>query len=186
MAVVYRHMDDFGKTFYIGIGKSEIRAFDYSHRSDFWKRYANKYGVNSEILTKGISFNFAKELEILLISEYGRRDLGNGILVNMTDGGDGSVNCVVSEGTKIKMSESHKGKKFNKETRKKISKVRQGEGNGMFGKKPHNATVVYCEYLDKEFNTITSCAKELGISQSHLSYMILGKKENIYNVTKRH
>lgn len=184
MAVVYRHIDNFGKTFYIGIGKGEDRAFDYSHRSDFWKRYANKYGVNSEILINGISFDEAKELEVLLISEYGRRDLGTGVLVNMTDGGDGSINLVVSEETRIKMSESHKGKKSTKETRKKLSKIRQGNGNGMFGKRPHNATSVYCGYLDKEFKTITICAKELGISQSHLSNMLSGQKENIYNVIK--
>ena len=184
MAVVYRHIDNFGKTFYIGIGKSENRAFDYLRRSDFWKRYANKYGVSTEILTKGISFDRAKELEVLLISEYGRKDLGTGVLVNMTDGGDGSINLVVSEETRIKMSKSHKGKKFTKETRRKLSKIRQGKGNGMFGKRAANAITVYCGYLDKEFKTITICAKELGISQSHLSNMISGQKENIYNVTK--
>lgn len=90
MAVVYRHRDNLNNVFYVGIGKKESRAYDYLHRSNFWKRYSKKYGVNTEIIAENISYEDAKELEILLISEYGRRDLGKGMLVNMTDGGDGS------------------------------------------------------------------------------------------------
>ena len=126
MAVVYRHIDNFGKTFYIGIGKGEDRAFDYSHRSDFWKRYANKYGVSTEILTKGISFDKAKELEVLLISEYGRRDLGTGVLVNMTDGGEGSLGRKQSKEEKQKRANSNRGKKRSYITKKRMSESRKG------------------------------------------------------------
>jgi len=184
MAIVYRHRDNLNNVFYIGIGRNENRAFDYYHRSDFWKRYSKKYGVNTEIVATNIDYDTAKELEMLLISEYGRKDLGTGNLVNMTDGGDGTIGQIVSKETRSKMSKSHTGKKLKEETRLKLSVIRKGDGNGMFGKRPHNANRVYCGYLDKEFNTITSCAKELGISQSHLSYMIQGKKENIYKVSK--
>ena len=184
MAIVYRHRDNSNNVFYVGIGKNENRAFDYHHRSNFWKRYSKKYGVSTEIIAKDIDYDTAKELEMLLISEYGRRDLGLGNLVNMTDGGDGCVSTIVSKETRIKMRKSRIGKKSTEETKLKLSVIRKGEGNGMFGKNPHNASRVYCGYLDKEFNTITSCSKELGISQSHLSTMIQGKKENIYKVSK--
>jgi len=126
MAVVYRHIDNFGKTFYIGIGKSEDRAFDYLRRSDFWKRYANKYGVNSEILTKNVSYHQAKELEIALIDYYGRKDLNQGNLVNLTDGGEGSLGRIQSKEEKEKRANSIRGKKRNDITKKKISESRKG------------------------------------------------------------
>lgn len=72
MAIVYRHRDNSNNIFYVGIGKNENRAFDYLNRSNFWKRYSKKYGVNSEIIAKDIDYDTAKDLEILLISEYGR------------------------------------------------------------------------------------------------------------------
>ena len=126
MAIVYRHRDNSNNVFYVGIGKNENRAFDYSHRSDFWKRYSKKYGVNTEIIAKEISFEDAKELEMLLISEYGRRDLGKGILVNMTDGGDGSVGRKQSKEEIQKRVNSLKGKKRSEETKKRMSEVRKG------------------------------------------------------------
>lgn len=134
MAVVYRHRDNLNNIFYVGIGKKESRAFDYRGRSDFWKRHSKKYGVNTEIVAEDISYENAKELEILLISEYGRRNLGQGMLVNMTDGGDGTLGFNHSEETKIKMSKSQKGGtswskglKFSKEHKNKISKGNKGK-----------------------------------------------------------
>jgi hypothetical protein len=184
MAIVYRHRDNKDKIFYIGIGKNESRAFDYQHRSNFWKRYSKKYGVNTEIIIENISFEQAKELEVLLISEYGRKDLKTGDLVNMTNGGDGSLNSVVSDETRKKMSQSHTGKILKESTKKKVSEARKGSGNGMYKKMPHNASKVFCEELNMSFNTIKSCAKSLNISQSYLSNMLMGKRPNIYKVSK--
>ena len=134
MAVVYRHRDNFNNIFYIGIGKKESRAFNYRNRSDFWKRYSKKYGVNTEIVAKNISYDDAKELEMLLISEYGRKDLGKGMLVNMTDGGDGILGFNQSEDTKRKIGKANsggtswsKGLKFKQEHKDKISKANKGK-----------------------------------------------------------
>lgn len=60
----------------------------------------------------------AIQLEIELIAKYGRKDLGTGILRNMTNGGDG-----VS------------GRIFTKETRAKISAANKGKPSPMKGKK---------------------------------------------------
>src|SRR5690606_22799746 len=101
---VYRHRKlDSGEVFYIGIGTFESHIPSNSHnyyrranntkqRSSFWKKVYRKHGRYIEILKENISYEEAKELEILLIQEYGRRDLGTGCLVNLTDGGDGSIN----------------------------------------------------------------------------------------------
>ena len=126
MAIVYRHRDNLNNVFYVGIGKNEDRAFDYLRRSEFWKRYSKKYGVSTEIIAKDIDYDTAKELEMLLISEYGRRDLGLGNLVNMTDGGDGSVGRKQSKEEIQKRVNSLKGKKRSQETKNKMSEVRKG------------------------------------------------------------
>ena len=134
MAVVYLHRDDYGKVFYVGIGKNYGRAFDYKNRSDFWKRYSKNHGIKSEIVAEGISYDDAKELEIFLISELGRRDLGLGNLVNMTDGGDGILGLKHMAETKRKIGKANsggtswsKGLKLSKEHKDKISKGNKGK-----------------------------------------------------------
>lgn len=52
----------------------------------------------------------AIQLEIELIAKYGRKDLGTGILRNMTDGGDGVAGRIFTEETRAKISAANKGK----------------------------------------------------------------------------
>lgn len=67
--------------------------------------------------------------ERYLISFYGRRDLGLGILCNLTDGGEGAPGKIVSEETRKKMSSKRKGKPCtyiaNQQTKKKMSESRK-------------------------------------------------------------
>ena len=118
MAVVYKHIrKDTGEPFYIGIGKTIARSKSTKNRNEYWKNIVNKYGYEIEILHNGITWQEACELESYYIKLYGRKDLGNGILVNMTDGGEGLKNISIL--TRKKMSNSQKGKKHSKETNKK-------------------------------------------------------------------
>ena len=158
MAIVYRHRDNLNNVFYIGIGKNENRAFDYHHRSDFWKRYSKKYGINTEIIATNIDYDTAKELEMLLISEYGRRDLKEGMLVNMTDGGEGSIGVL-----------------HTKERREKASKMHSGKGNP-------RARAIYSDNLNMYFDTISECADFLKLSQPYVSRMLIGSRTNKYNL----
>jgi hypothetical protein len=93
----------------------------------------------------------------------------------------------LSEETKKKISESKKGKKLSKEHRRKISEIQKGKpkpkGTGEKISKSKSQKV-YCGYLGKEFKSMKSCAKYLGISASKLTLQVQGKIPNIYKVKK--
>lgn len=132
MAVVYRHrrLDD-NSIFYVGIGINESRSFSKRNRNKHWKNITNKTKYSIELILEDLSWEDACELEILLIELYGRNDLGLGKLVNMTNGGDGNNNIIVTEEARLKMSKNNGkywlGKSHSEETKQKISKNRKGK-----------------------------------------------------------
>jgi hypothetical protein len=103
MAILYKHIrNDTNEVFYIGIGKEEKRAFIKRGRSKYWKNIAN-LGYTVEITHKDIIWEEACCIEKYLIFFYGRKDLGLGTLINMTDGGEGTLGIVPSKDTKEKI-----------------------------------------------------------------------------------
>lgn len=124
MAYVYRHIRlDKNEPFYIGIGTSEYynRAYRHKNRSDLWKRISVKGGYEVEILLDNLTWEQACEKEKEFISLYGRIDLKTGCLANMTDGGDGAINAVISKEHREKVAEANRRRIFTEEDRKKIS-----------------------------------------------------------------
>jgi len=98
MPLVYRHRRlDNDVVFYIGIAKKKSRPYSKDNRNNHWKNIVSKYGYYVEILLDGLTWEEACELEILLISIYGRHDKKEGTLVNLTNGGDGVVGQIISE-----------------------------------------------------------------------------------------
>ena len=144
MAVLYIHKRIADQSvFYVGIGKSQKRAYSTKVRNQHWHAVANK-GYEVEILFENLTWEEAKQKEVELIQQYGRHDLGLGSLVNMTDGGDGLG--IVSKDVRSKMSASWKphseeinqkrlealrkavaGKSRSDETKAKISKGNKGK-----------------------------------------------------------
>ena len=98
-------------------------------------------------LKQNLTENDAFKHEIYMISIFGRKDLGTGILHNRTDGGDGisgykhtpetkkSLSDMKtgrkrkphSEETKRKISQANKGRIVSEETRKKLSEMQKGK-----------------------------------------------------------
>jgi hypothetical protein len=113
MALVYLHYTkDNNQLFYVGIGKSEDRAYSKRSRNQLWKNIVDKHGYYVVIHQSDITLECAKIEEILLIKKYGRIDENTGILCNMTDGGDGQFN--MSHITRQSISNSLKGKKYDR------------------------------------------------------------------------
>ena len=93
MAIVYRHIRlDKNEVFYIGIGRDEKRAYNKNSRNNYWKHIVSKTNYEIEILFDDLTWGQACEKEKEFIKLYGRKDLGTGTLVNMMDGGEGSIN----------------------------------------------------------------------------------------------
>lgn len=100
-----------GEIFYVGKGKGN-RAYSKHNRSNFWQRTVNKYGLDVFIIENNLTEEEAFELEIKYIKSIGRRDLGTGTLVNMSDGGEGNAGHQFSEETKLKISVAKKGRRI--------------------------------------------------------------------------
>ena len=71
--------------------------------------------------------------EIYMIAVFGRKDLGTGILQNLTDGGEGVGGRILSQESRRKISASSKGKTFSEEHKMKIGAASKGR-NTMLGK----------------------------------------------------
>lgn len=140
MAYLYRHIRlDKNEPFYIGIGLTEdskyIRANQKGcHRNNLWNKIASKTDYRVEILFDGETPEFVKEKEIEFIKLYGRINLNNGILSNLTDGGDGNINPSLE--TREKMG-NKKGFIMSQETKDKISKAKKGKSQG-----PHSLQAI--------------------------------------------
>ena len=115
---VYAHKrGDNNEIFYIGKGNKK-RCIDTNNRNFHWINIVNKYNYYVEILYNNLSEEDAFKIEAELISKYGRLDNKTGLLVNMTDGGEGS-----------------KGIKFTDEWKKNKSISMTGNKNHMFNKR---------------------------------------------------
>jgi hypothetical protein len=127
MAILYRHIrKDTQDIFYIGIGKTIKRAFSLSDRNKRWRNIIKFADYEVDIIFEDLSWDEACEKEKEFIQIYGRRDLGLGTLVNMTNGGDGANGLIQTEETRKKLSKSLTGRTIPKETKAKISTTMTG------------------------------------------------------------
>jgi len=151
---VYAFLREDGSPYYIGKGTGN-RAWG---KRQFRPTDDSRISILKGSLTETEAFDEERHL----IQFYGRKDLGTGILRNLTDGGEGSSGCKRSQETRDKQSVAQTGKtgekssrygkkhtqdaldkisaamtgkKQSAETIAKKSAAMSGEKNPMFGKK---------------------------------------------------
>lgn len=144
MYFLYRHIrEDKNEVFYIGVGTKYTdkrclnpnpyrRATVKAHRNTFWNHIVAKTSYKVEILLESDSYEFIEQKEIEFIELYGRRELGNGTLCNLTGGGKGQKLVHLrkhSEETKKKMSGSAKGIPKSEEHKKALRLAKKDNPN---------------------------------------------------------
>lgn len=189
MYTLYRHITPSNKV-YVGITCRKPK-WRWNHgkgyrRGDqpYFARAIEKYGwdnIKHEILFEGLTEEKAKRFEIELIRFYKMLAMS----YNMTDGGDGHrgtydrSHIIVSEETRKKMSESHKG-------------MFVGKLNPMYGRhdnspaynkygKEHPASKKVYQYnkngeLIRSWLCISDAERELGILVTNITAVCRGKK----------
>ena len=138
MYYTYAYLREDGTPYYVGKGKGD-RAYRKVGKPCATPKDKSKIIYLKTNLTEEQSFNHERYMIFIL----GRKDLGTGILLNKSDGGEGASGCISSEETRRKRSAKMKGennplygkrgkdsprygKKHTQETKDKIRKSLQG------------------------------------------------------------
>jgi len=175
---IYRHIrPDTNEVFYIGKGNN-ISSSDYKRKD--WKFKRNK--IWNDILKKNNGKFVSeviyeckteqecnqKETEFILL--YGRKNLRNGTLANLTDGGEGCVGMKHSNETLTKLSESakkrttpnpFKGRKHTAETKELFSRMAK--------ENPHKPKTKFINAATGEvYNGAVETAKAIGLNKTTL------------------
>lgn len=120
MPYVYRHIRlDKNVPFYIGIGKSDIdfkRAYSIHSRNYHWNNIVKITNYKVDIVLQNLTWDQACKKEIELISLY-KKNIHNGTLCNISDGGQGGSISFESNQKRIKSLIGHK---LSDETKEKI------------------------------------------------------------------
>lgn len=114
----YAYLREDGTPYYIGRGKGD-RAFDITHRIKVPPKERVLF------LKRNLTYAEASQHEIYMIAVLGRKDLGTGILRNLTDGGEGRPGPKPEEEVR-KISKSLTGRAMPDKVKQKISETKTG------------------------------------------------------------
>lgn len=190
MAYLYRHIRiDKNEPFYIGIGSdnSYRRANETSRRNIHWKNIVKKGEYKVEILIDDLTWEQACEKEKEFIALYGRANLNNGSLCNLTDGGEGLINP--SKETRDKKRNSMIGKNLGSsngmtklENRIKVSNSRKGR---FTGKESFVSRSVNCYDLQgtlvATYDSIIEAERQTGVKNPNITKVCKGLRKTAGN-----
>lgn len=164
----YAYLRKNGTPYYIGKGKGD-RAYQGAHTVKVPKDKTRILFLKTEL-----SEQDAYKHERYMISVLGRKDIGTGMLRNLTSGGEGNDfwrNKKRSEEDKLKMRNARLGKTMPKETREKIKDALLNTKN-----KPRKPITL------KNVNT---GEVQSFISQAEAARYIGGHQANVWKLSKK-
>lgn len=140
------------KVFYVGKGsvkRANIKS--PSARNEYWGRVAKKHGFYCVIVYRNLTNEKANEIEVNLISEFGKENL-----CNLTNGGDGSPGRVVTDDMKLLMSKKFKGQSPSENTIKASMAACQKKVGTVCGLRFESATKASI-FFKSELGIKTAC-----------------------------
>lgn len=182
-----------------------INGCNYKSSPHFYSAI-QKYGWNNfehNILYTGLTKEMAYLKEQELIKKFNSMDRNFGY--NSTSGGDvfvmndetkqkisqalmGNQNNLghpCSEEKKEKISSAQKGRKFTEQHKQKLSEAAKNrhipcseEKKKIIKEKSHKKPV-YCEELDKIFESVQECSRQLGIPATNISKLCKGRGKTL-------
>jgi hypothetical protein len=132
----YAYLREDGTPYYIGRGKHQKKSKYRRMNTKFGHSVSVPNEKRRIILKDNLSLNDANKHEIYMISIFGKKYDGTGILRNLVDGGTGGTvpGRKLSEETKNKIGNANRGKIPSEEHRRKNGEAKKGNTNWL-GKK---------------------------------------------------
>lgn len=142
----YAYLREDRTPYYIGKGRSKRAWSNCNRKGAKGPTDLSRILILKKDLTEEEAFRY----ERYMIAIFGRKDLGTGILRNLTAGGEGTSGWVPNKETRAKIGEANrnrseearasmskkmKGRSHTAEARAKMSEALRGEKNPNFGKK---------------------------------------------------
>lgn len=202
----YAYLREDGTPYYIGKGKGNRAHAKHKRKGIGCLPVPPKDRIIK--LKQNLTEEEAFAHEMYMIAVFGRKDLGTGILINLTDGGEGpsgaipwnigkktpeeviekirkkAIGRILDENTRQKMSKSHKGLKHTEEAKKLISQKQLGKNN-------HNSQYVWSFTFESgevvKTSSMPSWCKNNGYDKAALMRVCkgqVGRHRDIVTVTK--
>jgi len=123
MFYTYAYLREDGTPYYIGKG-TRRRIHSTNHRAPVPPK--ERRLILKDNLTEEAAFRHEK----YMIGLYGRKDLGTGILINMSEGGEGDSGYKHSKERREKMSKALKGRPKSEEWKAMMRERMKGKNTG--------------------------------------------------------
>jgi hypothetical protein len=111
-----------GTPYYIGIASSGDRPFHKNHNAP-----VPRDRQRVRILRQGLTPDEARRWECFYIARFGRKDIGTGILCNLTNGGEGAYGAVRTPEQRKRYRAANIGRKHTHEAREAVRAARLGK-----------------------------------------------------------
>ena len=112
------------------------------------------------LLKTGLTEQDAFKHEVYMISLFGRKDLGTGILHNLTDGGDGTSGYKMSNELRRRCKFDKTGVKTSEETKKKLREASSGRPQSLETRNKRSKTMKGMKFTDEHKKKLSEAAKE--------------------------
>ena len=128
MYYTYAYLREDGTPYYIGKGKGRR---SHQKHNGFYPPSKERILLLKQNLTEDEAFRH----EVYMISIFGRKDLGNGILYNKTDGGRGCSHKIMTEKDIENRRKGRLGKPLSESHKRKIAEANRGTPKTMTEKR---------------------------------------------------